>query len=327
MLFSIFKIIFGLALLVVGGDELVNGASAIARRFHLSPMVIGLTIVAFGTSAPELIVSIQAALGGNPGIALGNVVGSNIANIALILGVTALICPIPVQGATIKIDTPFLVFASVALTAISYFAGAINRIEGICGLVLLFLFIGYQIHSSKKASAKSEETNEGTTDETNEEANAESSAPQPALWKSIVALVLGISFLKFGAEMLVGGAVNIASTVGVSDRIIGITVVAIGTSLPELFASVMAARKGVVDLAVGNVVGSNLFNIMCVLSTATAISPIADVEAGFTNDCLWMLALTLLIWLQLRTDFRLTRTEGAILLIIYVTFLTFTVSG
>lgn len=312
MLFSIFKIIFGLALLVVGGDELVNGASAIARRFHLSPMVIGLTIVAFGTSAPELIVSIQAALGGNPGIALGNVVGSNIANIALILGVTALIRPIPVQGATIKIDAPFLVFASIALTAISYFAGAISRIEGIIGLVLLFLFVGYQIRSSKTTANTESAAEEDTT-------------PLPALWKSLVALVLGISFLKFGAECLVDGAVTIASGLGVDDRIIGVTVVAIGTSLPELFASVMAARKGNVDLAVGNVVGSNLFNIMCVLATATAISPIADVGTGFTSDCLWMLALTLLIWFQLRTDYRLTRLEGVVLLCTYAVFIALTI--
>lgn len=325
MLFSIFKIIFGLGLLVYGGDELVEGASAIARRFHLSPMVIGLTIVAFGTSAPELIVSIQAALGGNPGIALGNVVGSNIANIALILGVTALIRPIPVQGATIKIDAPFLVFASVALTAISYFAGAINRVEGIIGLVLLFLFVGYQIRSSK-AAEKNATTNSKAVLANSETATAkEDATPLPALWKSIVALVLGILLLKFGAECLVDGAVTIASSLGVDDRIIGVTVVAIGTSLPELFASVMAARKGNVDLAVGNVVGSNLLNIMCVLATATAISPIADVGAGFTNDCLWMLALTLLIWFQLRTDYRLTRLEGAVLLCTYAVFIALTI--
>lgn len=312
MFLSIFYIIFGLALLVVGGDELVEGASAIARRFHLSAMVIGLTIVAFGTSAPELIVSIQAALGGNPGIALGNVVGSNIANIALILGITALIRPVPVHGATIKLDAPFLAFSTIALTAISYFAGAITRLEGIVGLCMLFLFVGYQIHSSKKA------VNAGlTTDE-------EDASLLPPLWKSIIALVLGITFLKFGAERLVDGAVTIASSLGVEDRIIGVTVVAIGTSLPELFASVIAARKGNVDLAVGNVVGSNLFNIMCVLAAASTISPISDVGTGFTTDCFWMLALTLLIWFQLRTDYRLTRAEGGVLLLAYLIFISLT---
>lgn len=313
MLFPIFKIIFGLASLIVGGDSLVDGASAIARRFRLSPMVIGLTIVAFGTSAPELIVSIQAALGGNPGIALGNVVGSNIANIALILGITAIIRPIPVQGATIKIDTPFLAFATISLTAISYFAGAITRFEGITALAMLIIYVGYQIRSSKSA------TNTATT------TTEKDALPLPALWKSVLALVLGISFLKYGAECLVDGAVTIASGLGVEDRIIGVTVVAIGTSLPELFASIMAARKGNVDLAVGNVVGSNLFNIMCVLATATAISPIADVGTGFTTDCLWMLALTLLIWFQLRTDYRLTRIEGVILLITYSVFILLTI--
>lgn len=310
MLKSIFFIIFGLGLLVAGGDELVNGAVGIAKKAKMSPMIIGLTIVAFGTSAPELIVSIQAAMGGNPGIALGNVVGSNIANIALILGVTALIRPIPVAGRTVKIDTPFLVFATLALTVISFYLGALTRLEGIIGLLLLFGFIGYQIMMTKRETANAP---------INDEADHESISP---LWKSLFALVLGISFLKFGAECLVNGAVSVASSLGVDDRIIGLTIVAIGTSLPELFASVIAARKGSVDMAVGNVVGSNLFNIMCVLCASCAITPIAVIPTGFTTDCLWMLALTLLIWLQLRTDYRLTRLEGVVLLCAYAVFIT-----
>lgn len=308
---SIAFIIIGLALLVFGGDWLVDGAVGIAQRAKLSPMVIGLTIVAFGTSAPELLVSIQAALGGNPGIALGNVVGSNIANIALILGVTALIHPIPVAGNTIKIDAPFLVFSTVALTLISYLCGALNRIEGILGLLMLLVFIGYQIRSTRAANTQAEVP----ADE----------APTMPVWKAIILLVLGIAALKYGAQWLVDGAVTIASALGVDDRIIGLTIVAIGTSLPELFASVIAARKGNVDLAVGNVVGSNLFNIMCVLCASCAISPIDAIPAGFTSDCLWMLALTLLIWFQLRTDYRLTRTEGGVLLCTYITFLVLTI--
>lgn len=274
-------------------------------------MVIGLTIVAFGTSAPELIVSIQAALVGNPGIALGNVVGSNIANIALIIGITAIVCPIPVHRATIRIDAPFLLLATIALTAISYFSGSLTRVEGLVALAILLLFVAYQIRSSKQASGDAED-----------EADA---APLVPLTKSLLLLVLGIAGLKYGAELLVKGAVDVASGLGVDDRIIGVTVVAIGTSLPELFASVMAARKGNVDLAVGNVVGSNLFNIMCVLAAACAISPIPDVGPGFTTDCLWMLALTALIWFQLRTDFRLTRTEGGVLLCTYAVFIAFTI--
>lgn len=311
MVSTIAFIIIGLALLVFGGDWLVDGAVGIAQRAKLSPMVIGLTVVAFGTSAPELLVSIQAALGGTPGIALGNVVGSNIANIALILGVTALIHPVPVAGSTIKIDAPFLVFATVALTLICYLCGALNRIEGVIGLIMLLLFIGYQIRTTRAANKDAEASADGT--------------PAMPVWKAIALLLLGIAALKYGAEWLVDGAVTIASSLGVDDRIIGLTIVAIGTSLPELFASVIAARKGNVDLAVGNVVGSNLFNIMCVLCTSCAISPIEIIPAGFTTDCLWMLALTLLIWFQLRTDFRLTRTEGAVLLALYATFIVLTI--
>lgn len=312
MFTSILSIIAGLIMLIVGGDWLVDGAVGIARLAKLSPMVIGLTIVAFGTSAPELLVSVQAALGGNPGIALGNVVGSNIANIALIIGVTALICPIPVHRSTIKVDVPFLLFSTIALTLISYLYGSITRTEGIIGLTLLFLFVAYQVRTSRKQEKSAVEP-------------AEDETPPAPLWKSIVFLALGIAALKYGAQFLVDGAVNIAEGLGVADRVIGVTVVAIGTSLPELFASVMAARKGNVDLAVGNVIGSNLFNIMCVLASASVISPIPDVGPGFTNDCIWMLALTLLIALQLRTDYRLTRLEGAILLVSYTTFITMTI--
>lgn len=309
MLTSILFIIGGLVLLVLGGDWLVDGAVGIAQRAKLSPMVIGLTIVAFGTSAPELIVSIQAAIGGNPGIALGNVVGSNIANVALIIGVTALICPIAVQRATVRIDVPFLLFATIALTAISYLSGAVTRIEGLIGLALLLVYVAFQIRVSSA---------EGSP------AVTETQQPAP-LWKSLSWLILGIIGLKYGAQLLVDGAVTIARTLGVEDRIIGVTVVAIGTSLPELFASVMAARKGNVDLAVGNVVGSNLFNILCVLAASAVISPISDVGPGFTTDCLWMLGLTLILSLQLRTDYRFTRLEGTLLLCGYLTFIALTI--
>lgn len=310
MLTSFLHIVLGLAGLIFGGDWLVDGAVGIAQRAKLSPMVIGLTIVAFGTSAPELLVSIQAALGGTPGIALGNVVGSNIANIALILGITALVRPIPVQHTTTKIDAPFLFACSLALTAICYFSNSVTRLEGFCGILLLLLFIGYQIKTSK--------------------ASEDESTPKVAtmpIWRSLLLLALGIQSLKFGAQYLVEGAVDIAHGLGVEDRIIGLTVVAIGTSLPELFASIIAASKGNVDLAIGNVVGSNIFNIMCVLAASSAIQPIDLTLAGpsFAKDCLWMLALTALIWLQLRTDYRLSRTEGAILLGIYLAFITLTV--
>lgn len=310
MIISILYIIIGLAGLILGGDWLVSGAVGIAQRAKLSPMVIGLTIVAFGTSAPELLVSIQAAMGGNPGIALGNVVGSNVANIALILGVTALICPIPVQKTTTNIDAPFLFFCSLALTAICYFTDTITRAEGIIALLLLFIYIAYQIKASKAAGA-------GVQEE----------APPPPVWRALLFLAIGIAGLKYGAQFLVDAAVDVARNIGVEDRVIGLTVVAIGTSLPEMFASIIAARKGSVDLAIGNVVGSNLFNIMCVLAASSTIQPIALslVGSSFAVDCLWMLALTALIWLQLRTDYRLSRTEGGLLLLIFLAFIVSTI--
>lgn len=343
---SILYITIGLLGLIFGGDWLVDGAVGIAQRARLSPMVIGLTIVAFGTSAPELLVSLQAAFTGNPGIALGNVVGSNIANIALILGLTALIRPIPVHHSTTKIDAPFLFLSSVALAAICRFTDTITRLEGIIALLALFAFVGYQIYTSKQAAASTQPTGESETASTQPTAETETaqptaetetastqptaapeSAPPIPLWRALIFLLLGIAALKYGAEYLVKGAVDIAKGLGVADRVIGLTIVAIGTSLPELFASIIAARKGNVDLAVGNVVGSNLFNILCVLGASCAIQPIdLNLVGGpaFATDCLWMLALTALIWLQLRTDYRLSRSEGAVLLTLYTIFIALT---
>lgn len=318
MLTSIIYIIIGLAGLIFGGDWLVDGAVGIAQRAKISPMVIGLTIVAFGTSAPELLVSIQSAVGGNPGIALGNVIGSNVANIALILGVTAIIHPVPVHRSTTRIDAPFLFLASLALTLICTFTGTITRLEGIIGLLLLFCFVGYQIHSN---------ANHDTSDIKDTAADADDlpAIPLP-LWRSLLYIVLGIAALKYGAQFLVDGSVEVAHSLGVTDRIIGLTVVAVGTSLPELFASVIAARKGNVDLAIGNVIGSNLFNILCVLAASCAIHPIDLALVGpISTDCIWMLALTSLIWFQLRTDYRLSRSEGAILLCTYATFIALTI--
>lgn len=314
MLTSVLYIIIGLAGLIFGGDWLVDGAVGIAQRAKLSPMVIGLTIVAFGTSAPELLVSVQSAMGGNPGIALGNVIGSNIANIALILGITALIRPIPVHRDTTTVDAAFLFVWTAALTLACAFTTSIIRLFGAVALCALFSYVGVQL---KRAKAASQATD-------NQEQTA--SAPIP-VWRALLFLVLGIALLKYGAQYLIDGAVDIAHDLGVGDRIIGLTIVAIGTSLPELFASVIAARRGNVDLAVGNVIGSNIFNILCVLGASSLIHPInlLLVGPGIISDCLWMLGLTALIWLQLRTDYRLSRTEGFLLLAIYITFIILTI--
>ena len=307
MTFHILHCIVGLLLLLLGGEWLVRGSVGIAQRLRLSPMVIGLTVVSFGTSAPEFIVSLQAALHGSSGIALGNVIGSNIANIALILGVTAILCPIPVAGSTLKVDTPLLLTASVLLTICCHFTHALTRTEGILGFAVMLAYVTLLVIHSRKRSAA--------------DAGERASMASMKLPKALALVLLSVIALKYGAGWLVDGAAQMARTVGVSDRVVGLTVVAIGTSLPELFASIVAARKGSVDMAVGNAIGSNLFNLLGVLSASAAISPITHISAAFTVDCIWMIALTLLIWLLMRTDYLLTRIEGAVLLAVYVVYI------
>lgn len=307
MIENILYIILGLVLLVKGGDWLVDGASAIAQKAKLSSMVIGLTVVGFGTSMPELLVSTQAALVGNSGIAIGNVVGSNIANIALILGLTALIRPCPTDRKTVRIDTPFMVLSCLLLTAIGY-TGTIGRIPGLIGVLMLIAFISWQVMDSRKKSK--------------DEAPAE---PKMRILYAIPLVLVSLGLLSFGADRLIAGASGIASDFGVSDRIIGLTIVAVGTSLPELFASVTAARKGETDMAIGNVIGSVTFNILSVVGIAASICPIHNANDGFIFDYLLMAFLGLLLWLFLRTRYLLERYEGAILFCIYVAYLVRTI--
>lgn len=307
MIENILYIILGLVLLVKGGDWLVDGASAIAQKAKLSPMVIGLTVVGFGTSMPELLVSTQAALVGNSGIAIGNVVGSNIANIALILGLTALIRPCPTDSKTVRIDTPFMVLSCLLLTAIGY-TGTIGRIPGLIGVLMLIAFISWQVMDSRKKSK--------------DEAPAE---PKMRILYAIPLVLVSLGLLSFGADRLIAGASGIASDFGVSDRIIGLTIVAVGTSLPELFASVTAARKGETDMAIGNVIGSVTFNILSVVGIAASICPIHNANDGFIFDYLLMAFLGLLLWLFLRTRYLLERYEGVILFCIYVAYIARTI--
>ena len=307
MIENILYIILGLVLLVKGGDWLVDGASAIAQKAKLSPMVIGLTVVGFGTSMPELLVSTQAALVGNSGIAIGNVVGSNIANIALILGLTALIRPCPTDSKTVRIDTPFMVLSCLLLTAIGY-TGTIGRIPGLIGVLMLIAFISWQVMDSRKKSK--------------DEAPTE---PKMRILYAIPLVLVSLGLLSIGADRLIAGASGIASDFGVSDRIIGLTIVAVGTSLPELFASVTAARKGETDMAIGNVIGSVTFNILSVVGIAASICPIHNANDGFLFDYLLMAFLGLLLWLFLRTRFLLERYEGVILFCIYVAYIARTI--
>ena len=307
MWLDILYIIIGFVLLIKGGDFLVEGAVSIAKRANLSPMVIGLTIVGFGTSSPELLVSIQAALSGSSGIAIGNVVGSNIANIALILGTAAIVKACTAKKMTLKVDMPFMLLVTALFVTIAM-SGTISRLAGILGFLLLCSFIIWEIKTNQ-------------TEENNEDDNE----PPMAVWKAIIVIILSFAALVYGSDKLVEGASDIARMLGVSDRVIGLTIVAVGTSLPELFSSVAAARKGQTDMAIGNVVGSAIFNLLCVVGISAAISPIYNTNDGFLTDYICMVALSGLLWFFLSTKKTLERWEGIILVTIYVGYITYTV--
>ncbi len=310
LLISIGLIILGFILLVKGGDFLVDGAVAIAKRAKLSPMVIGLTVVGFGTSAPELLVSIQAALAGSSGIAIGNVVGSNIANIALILGVTGLITACRTDKQTLGIDLPFMLLSCVAFVLVAM-TGEISRWMGMIGVIMLVCFISWQIWNSRKQNSAKEDD--------------EDSEPAMPIWKAVLYVVGAIAALTYGADWLIQGACDLAKALGVSERVIGLTIIAAGTSLPELFASIMSAKRGETDMAIGNVIGSVTFNILSVIGFSSAICPITDSNVGFLFDYLLMIGLGVLLWIFLFTKRTLERWEGAVLLVIYVAYIARTV--
>lgn len=276
------QLIAGLLLLLFSADYLVKGGVGLASKLNISPLVIGMTVIAFGTSAPELIVSTNAAISGHPEIALGNVIGSNIANIGLILGITALILPIPVSKASIKNDGPVMVLASILFILAAY-DGIITRWEGLFGFALLVGYTIYMIHKSRK------ENNANGGDDIDEDA-----AHLP-VWKAFVFIIGACVGLAFGADLLVKGATTVATSFGVSQKVIGVTVVAFGTSLPELAASVVAALKKQTDISIGNIIGSNLFNILSVIGLSSAIHPIGLNFADFKPDFIWMLMFSILI--------------------------------
>lgn len=295
-------LIIGLAILLYGGSLLVDGASGIASKFGLSPGLIGLTVVAFGTSAPELLVSINAALKGTSDIAVGNVVGSNIANISLVLGISAILYPIAIQKSVFKLDYLATLLSTILCILLSW-NGLISRVEGFLLVVCLVLLNWYFF---KKLS--------GVVDE--------GEVPvQSSIVKSSVFLLLGILGLYFGSDLFVANAVTIAETFGVSQRVIGITVIAIGTSLPELVTSVIAGLNKKTDIAIGNVLGSNIMNILAILGITSIIQPISVSDTFLTNDYMWMLGITVLLFPIILTSKLIKRWEGGLLVGVYVLYI------
>ena len=311
MILSVISFVAGIALVILGADWLTKGASALARRFNMSELLIGLTIVAIGTSLPELVISTGSALKGSPGLALGNIIGSNIFNGMLILGVTALLCPIKFDAKMLTREIPFNLLASIALILVSgsmLVGGApgemITRYGGMILLCFLAVFVRYTFSI----------TNEGGDDEPVEVL---------PMWKVVLFIATGLAALIFGGNLFVDGATEIARVLGLSEAVIGITIVSAGSSLPELAVSVSAARKGNVGIALGNVLGSNILNIFFILGVSATITPISLDGFSFV-DYYVLLASSLLIYAVARFGGKavINRFEGALLVAGYVAYTT-----
>jgi cation:H+ antiporter len=311
MIISILMIAAGLVLLYYGADFLVRGASALALAFGITPLVIGLTVVAFGTSAPELVVSVRSTWTSQGAIALGNVVGSNICNIALILGLTAMITPLNVNRQVVRMEIPIMILASLALVVVLR-DGIISRFEG--GFFFLCIII-YTTFSVYKARREKKPLGE-------EDVMAVVKITAATSGRNIGLVILGLVLLFAGGDLLVRGAVDMASRLSIPQAIIGLTVVAVGTSLPELATSVVAAMKKEADIAVGNVIGSNIFNILSILGLSSMIRPIQT--GGVTWGSLWaMVGAAILALPFMWTGFRLSRWEGFVLLGMYIAYVVY----
>jgi cation:H+ antiporter len=295
----------GLAMLAAGGDLLVRGAASAARRLGVSPLLIGLTVVGFGTSTPELVTSLQAAFAGSPGIAIGNVVGSNISNVLLILGVTALVAPLVVDQRAFRRDAVMLALATGAL-AWAILQGRLTRDMGLVSLGILFVYlVVVWLSEHRRPDLEGERI---------EDAAAAPSRSAPRLWLAIPMAVAGMAITVYGAHLLVGGAIRVAHDLGVSDTVVGLTIVALGTSLPELVTSLVAALRRQGEVALGNVVGSNLYNILGILGLTAVIRPV-DVPSQIARLDIWVLvAATAVMILFARRLGKVTRGEGLLLL-------------
>ncbi len=308
MLTSSLLMIAGFALLYVGAEALIRGGAALALRLGLTPLVVGLTVVAFGTSSPELVVSIKAGLSGNGSLAVGNVVGSNICNVALILGLSAIIRPMKVDAQLIRLDVPIVIGCSLLLSLL-LMDQDLSRLEGLILATGIVLYVAFSLRMARRANQKiQQEFAEGI--------------PRPGgnILRDLLLVAVGLGLLVVGADLFVDNAVQVARALGVSDAVIGLTIVAIGTSLPELATSIVAAFKKEGDIAIGNVVGSNIFNILSILGLTALLHPLHSDGIGMV-DLLVMIGLVVVLLPLMRTGLRINRMEGAFLLAIYAGYM------
>lgn len=309
----IILLLFGLVLLFCGGELLVKGSVALALKIQISTLVVGMTIVSLATSAPELFVSLQALIEGSSNIALGTVIGSNIANITLVLGVTAMIFRVQISKQTINLNFPILLISSLVFGGVLFYFNGVPKIAGYLFVIFLLLFMFVLIKKSRKEYSQLE-------DEFQEETK------QDSLYKSVAFLIIGVLLLKFGADSLVDGAIKVAKYFNVSDRIIAVTIVAIGTSIPELATSIVAAFKKENNLAVGNLIGSNIFNILAVLGITSAIKNITIDDIAILHfDYLWMIMSTFIVglFIYILSKKQISRKEGSILFLLYISYIYF----
>ena len=316
MLLASFLLLLGLLMLIVGGELLVRGGTGIALLSKVSPAVVGVTVVAAGTSMPEMFIAVNASLQGSPGLAMGTIVGSNIFNIGMILGIASILRPLVIQGNTIKLEWPIMLLAAFELHLLSR-DGVLDRLEGSFLLASMLAFTTYAVWIAQK----------NTTPIEDDELSAQASMPfafrGSKAWLVCIGLIVGGSaLLAGGSAVLVHGAGALARLAGVSTPIIGLTIVAAGTSLPELVTTIVALRRKRDDIAVGNVVGANIFNILAVGGLASLVSPMAVPAQLAMRDNWWMIGFTLLLFPVMRTGMRITRSEGIILLISFGLYLT-----
>lgn len=303
ILWQLLLLTFGFFLLVKGADWFVEGSSGIADKLGIPQLVIGLTIVAMGTSAPETAVSITAAIKGNADIAIGNVVGSNILNILIILGISSVITSIAVAKTTIRYEIPIMLGATFLLLIFGTNGGTVCLWEGIVLLLCFAAYLFYMFVMVKKGEMQSEELDN----------------TQKPIWKLVLAGVIGLGLIIWGSDVTVDAATSLAKAFGMSEKFIGLTVVALGTSLPELFTSVIAAKKGKADIAIGNIVGSNIFNILLVIGVSSLIIPVTF-EMSFVIDCLVAVAAGVILWLCVFRKKKLKRLDGVIMLVSYAAY-------
>ena len=304
LLLQVLLLVVGFVMLIKGADWFVDGAASLAGKFGIPQLVIGLTIVAMGTSAPEAAVSISAALQDNAGITIGNVLGSNILNVLVILGLASVIIPIAVKKSTIKYEIPFTILATAVLAVLGLWDNEISTLEGCIIWALFLAYLGYLFFMTKKGDAEVEEAD----------------SKLDKVWKMIVFVLIGGGLIVWGSDVTVDAATNIAKFFNMSDQLIGLTIVALGTSLPELITSVTAAKKGNADIAIGNIVGSNLFNILFVVGTTALITPVVYADSFFVDSIVAVVTMVLLWFLVMNKDRKLKRWGGAILLVGYVAY-------